>query len=47
MRLDQARRRMISVAAFDPSAYEDLRDEPAAMDDADVIAEALDDLENV
>jgi hypothetical protein len=30
MRLDQARRRMIGVAAFDPSAYEELRDDPAA-----------------
>lgn len=30
MRLDQARRRMIGVAAFDPSAYEDVRDDPAA-----------------
>jgi hypothetical protein len=30
MRLGQERRRMIGIAAFDPSAYEELRDDPAA-----------------
>lgn len=37
MRLGHARRRIIGVASFDPSAYEDLRDDPSATAPAVVV----------